>query len=34
MTHWLDNKMEASRFFEILERCVDEANRGYHKLAG
>lgn len=33
-TQWLDEKMEAPRFFEILDRCVDEADRGYHKLAG
>ena len=32
-TQWLDNEMEAPRFFEILDRCVDEASRGYHKLA-
>ena len=32
-TQWLDGKMEAPRFFEILNRCVDEASRGYHKLA-
>lgn len=28
-THWLDNCLEASRFFEILDRCVDEADKGY-----
>ncbi len=31
-THWLDNDMSVSRFFEILNRCVDEAERGYHVL--
>lgn len=33
-THWLDMELDAPRFFEILDRCVDEANRGYLKLAG
>ena len=33
-TQWLDAEMEEERFYEILNRCVDEANRGYHKLAG
>lgn len=33
-THWLDTELEASRFYEILDRCVDEANRGFFKLAG
>lgn len=32
-THWLDTELEASRFYEILDRCVDEANRGFVKLA-
>ena len=32
-THWLDTEIDAPRFFEILNRCVDEADRGYHKLA-
>ncbi len=32
-THWLDTEIDASRFFEILNRCVDEADRGYFKLA-
>lgn len=32
-THWLDTQMDQSRFFEILDRCVDEACRGYHRLA-
>lgn len=32
-THWLDTEMEASRFYEILDRCVDEADRGYGKLS-
>ncbi len=31
-THWLDNKIEVSRFFEILDRCVDEADKGYSRL--
>lgn len=33
-TQWLDTEMDASRFFEILDRCVDEADRGFYKLAG
>lgn len=33
-TQWLDAEMDAARFFEILDRCVDEADRGYCKLAG
>ena len=33
-THWLDNDLEVSRFFEILDRCVDEADKGYACLAG
>lgn len=33
-THWLETELDASRFFEILDRCVDEADRGYLKLAG
>ena len=32
-THWLDTEMNQTRFFEILDRCVDEAVRGYHQLA-
>lgn len=31
-THWLDTELEATRFYEILDRCIDEANRGYTKL--
>lgn len=31
-TLWLDAALSARRFFEILDRCVDEANRGYLKL--
>lgn len=32
-THWLDTELEPGRFYEILDRCVDEADRGYRKLA-
>lgn len=32
-THWLDAQMTKTRFFEILDRCVDEAVRGYYQLA-
>ena len=32
-THWLDTELDATRFYEILDRCVDEADRGFYKLA-
>lgn len=32
-THWLDQKLELQRFYEILDRCVDEADKGYTRLA-
>ena len=32
-THWLDTALDAKRFYEILDRCVDEADRGFYKLA-
>lgn len=32
-THWLETEMNQKRFFEILDRCVDEACRGYEKIA-
>lgn len=32
-THWLDMELAPERFFEILNRCVDEADRGYQWLA-
>lgn len=32
-THWLDKELEPSRFYEILDRCVDEADKGYNRLA-
>ena len=32
-THWLDTELDAPRFYEILDRCVDEANHGFFKLA-
>lgn len=32
-THWLDTELNAERFFEMLDRSVDEANRGFLKLA-
>lgn len=28
-THWLNDNIEPQRFFEILDRCVDEADKGY-----
>ena len=32
-THWLDVELTPERFFEILNRCIDEADRGYQWLA-
>lgn len=32
-THWLDTEIDARRFYEILDRCVDEADRGFYRLA-
>lgn len=32
-THWLDTELDADRFFEILDRCVDEAARGFRILS-
>ncbi len=32
-THWLDTKLTQARFIEMLERCADEANRGYRMIA-
>lgn len=32
--HWLDTQMSEARFLEILDRCVDEAVRGFRQLAG
>ena len=32
-THWLDTQIGQARFLEILNRCVDEASRGYQKVA-
>ena len=31
-THWLDTELTKSRFFEILNRCVAEANRCFKKI--
>ncbi len=28
-THWLEKSISMKRFYEILDRCVEEANRGY-----
>lgn len=30
--YWLDSELDPARFFEILDRYVDEADRGYYKL--
>lgn len=31
-TQWLDSVMSSRRFFELLERCTEEAVRGYSNL--
>lgn len=31
-THWLDTDLPVVRFYEILDRCIDEAARGYNSL--
>lgn len=31
-TQWLDAKPDIRRFFEILDRCVEEADRGFRRL--
>ena len=31
-TQWLDVEMSPDRFYEILDRCVEEATRGYRLL--
>lgn len=31
--HWLDTKISSTRFLEMLDRCTDEARRGYFSLA-
>jgi len=31
--HWLDAELSQERFLEILNRCCDEAIRGYRQLA-
>lgn len=31
-TQWLNEALEAPRFFEILNRCVEEADFGYYRI--
>jgi len=31
--HWLEMELNGSRFLEILNRCADEADRGFYKLS-
>lgn len=33
-THWLDSKLTEQRFFEILNRCLGDAKRGYQSILG
>lgn len=32
--HWLDTELTGPRFLEILDRCSEEAVRGYQRLTG
>ena len=32
-TQWLDTEISPQRYFEMLNRCVDEADRAYQVLA-
>lgn len=32
-TQWLDSDISPQRYFEMLERCADEADRAYQKLS-
>lgn len=31
-TQWLDVQIDPQRFYEILNRCIEEADRGYYRL--
>lgn len=31
-TQWMDSELGEARFYEILDRCVEEADRGYRNL--
>ncbi len=31
-THWLEKRITMKRFYEILDRCVEEAKRGYDQI--
>ena len=31
-THWLECEIDRKRFLEILDRCTDEAVKGYYRL--
>lgn len=33
-TQWLDVELTPQRYFEMLDRCIDEAEHAYQKLAG
>ena len=32
-THWLDTELDKNRFFETLNRCVDEASRCFQNIS-
>lgn len=31
-THWLEKRISTKRFYEILDRCVEEARQGYKHI--
>lgn len=33
-TIWMDTELQCDRFYEIFDRCADEACRGFEKMAG
>jgi len=33
LSQWLDSELTKQRFFEMLERCTEEALKGYEKLS-
>ena len=33
-TIWMDTELQSNRFFEIFDRCAEEANRGFRKMEG
>lgn len=33
-TIWMETELECDRFYEIFDRCAEEANRGFDKMSG